>query len=87
MERLLDLVIEYGLPQDGRRSAASASLAAVLDAVGDLLRHHAQARGVTLISEAEADLPAVAVSPDSLRQVVLNLALNAIDATPREGTV
>jgi signal transduction histidine kinase len=87
MERLLDLVIEYGLPQDGRRSAASASLAAVLDAVGDLLRHHAQARGVTLISEAEADLPPVAVSPDSLRQVVLNLALNAIDATPREGTV
>jgi signal transduction histidine kinase len=87
MERLLDLVIEYGLPRDGRRSAASASLAAVLDAVGDLLRHHAQARGVTLTSEAEADLPAVAVSPDGLRQVVLNLALNAIDATPREGTV
>jgi signal transduction histidine kinase len=87
MERLLDLVIEYGGPQDGRSSAAAAPVEAVLVAVGDLLRHYAQARGVTLTCEAEADLPSVAVSQDGLRQVVLNLTLNAIDATADRGTV
>jgi signal transduction histidine kinase len=87
MERLLDLVIEYGGPGDGSSGAASAPVATVLDAVGDLLRHYAQARGVTLTCEAEADLPGVAVSQDGLRQVVLNLTLNAIDATAERGTV
>jgi signal transduction histidine kinase len=82
MERLLDLVIEHARPQSPEPSRSSAPVAAVLDFAMDLLRHRALKRGVVLETDASADLPPVAMSEDALRQVVLNLALNAIDATP-----
>jgi signal transduction histidine kinase len=86
MERLLDTVLAHARPQAAVSNPASDS-ARVIATVVDLLRHRAQARGVAVTSETEAGLPAVAVSEDRLRQVLLNLAMNAIDATPEDGTV
>ena len=37
--------------------------------------------------DAPSNLPGVAISGDGLRQVILNLALNAIDATEASGVV
>ena len=86
MERLLDAVLAHARPQAAASNPASDS-ARVIATVVDLLRHRAQARGVAVASETEPGLPAVAVSEDRLRQVLLNLAMNAIDATPEDGTV
>jgi two-component system, NtrC family, sensor histidine kinase HydH len=58
----------------------------VLTKVLDLLEGEAERRGIALEREFEP-VPAVAGDEERLRQVVMNLALNALDATPRQGTV
>jgi signal transduction histidine kinase len=84
IERLLDLVIEYPRGSDPEPRA---STGAVLESIGELLRHVGRGRGIELKVVAGDELPDVAVSGDSLRQVLLNLALNAVEATPPDGTV
>jgi two-component system sensor histidine kinase HydH len=84
MERLLELVIDYPRGRDQQeRSSASAALAMVEELLGHLTR----GRGIELEVKRGARLPDVAVTEDGLRQALLNLALNAIEATPEGGTV
>ncbi|HXV37196.1 MAG TPA: ATP-binding protein, partial [Myxococcota bacterium] len=87
MERLLDLVIEHARPggdsADHRPTDVGPAIAANLS----LLEHRARKRDVALEASAARDLPAIALSEDRLRQVLLNLLLNAIDATPPGGRV
>lgn len=84
VERLLDLLIEY--PRE-RQAEARASLAEALAATAGLLHHSCAAQGVRLQTRAEPDLPEVGVEADALRQLLLNLALNAVSATPPGGRV
>jgi signal transduction histidine kinase len=92
IERLLDLVLDHArprraeaeAPQEARRGAAPDE---AIRAVARLLAHRAAARGVRLEAHAAAGLPAAAIAPDALRQVLLNLAVNAIEATPADGDV
>jgi signal transduction histidine kinase len=86
MERLLDRVFDQARPPS-EEAGASAAPASVLAATAELLRHHAAARGVRLEVDCGADAPEAAAPEDALRQVLLNLALNAVDATPSGGTV
>jgi two-component system, NtrC family, sensor histidine kinase HydH len=58
----------------------------VLTKVLDLLEGEAERRGVGLERDFEA-VPPVAGDEERLRQVVMNLALNALDATPRHSAV
>jgi two-component system C4-dicarboxylate transport sensor histidine kinase DctB len=51
-----------------------------LRTVADLLRHRAMERGIALVVDAPDELR-VPMPEESLRQVVLNLALNALDAS------
>jgi signal transduction histidine kinase len=86
MERLLDAVLAHARPPAGS-PASGADPAGVIAAVVELLRHRAQSGGVSLASDLEPSLPTVAMGGDSLRQVLLNLGMNAIDATPEGGVV
>jgi signal transduction histidine kinase len=90
LERLLDTIVEYGSPQS--RDLADpipdpASVGPALDAVLGLLEHRARRSGVQLEANAQAGLPLLCLGEDALRQVLLNLALNALDATPQGGRV
>jgi len=87
IERLLDVVLEHARPRAAAPPGTSTAVAPVLGSVAGLLAHRALEHGVTLSTQAPADLPGVAMSDDGLRQVVLNLALNAIDATRSGGCV
>jgi signal transduction histidine kinase len=83
--RLLDLVID--LPRPALASADPTPVAETVASVLELLQPYACQRGVALAAELAEPLPAVAFAEDGLRQVLLNLLMNAIDATPRDAAV
>ena len=54
----------------------------------EMLGTYADEKKVYLIPELDDDVPAIAVDPDGMQQVILNLILNAVDAVePEEGNV
>jgi signal transduction histidine kinase len=83
-ERLLALVGEQ--PRE-RPAPARAALAPAAEAVAALVRHLPRAGEVVVETRLDPDLPEVAVGADALRQLLLNLALNAVDASPPGGRV
>jgi signal transduction histidine kinase len=87
MERLLDVVLDQARPRVVDVGGAAVDVAAVLESVTALVRHRAIKRGISLAFDAATDLPPVAIEDDALRQTLLNLTLNAIDATPDHGAV
>jgi len=90
IERLLEVVLRHGRPSDGKspgRSQASADPGEALESVRRLVSFRAADREVDLQVSAQGALPRVGLGEDALRQVLLNLSLNAIDATPPGGAV
>jgi signal transduction histidine kinase len=87
IERLLDLVLAHASPDAARREDDGSELGAACDSVLQLVSHRAADLGVGVELHATGPALRVALSGDSLRQVVLNLVLNALDATPRGGRV
>jgi signal transduction histidine kinase len=87
IERLLDAVLEHGRPAALHRADAASSATDAFDSVAQLVGYRATERGVRLEIDAGRDLPEIHIVADSLRQVVLNLCLNAIDVTPPGGCV
>jgi signal transduction histidine kinase len=79
MDRLLDRIVETARP--AAPAEARAPIGASLEAVGELLHQRAIARGVELALDTDA-AACVALSEDALRQVLLNLVQNALDASP-----
>ena len=84
--RLLDALLAQaaGPPEAEATCDAGASCDAgeLLEAVRRLLGPRAAEADVRLELALPAELPPLAIGPDALRQVLLNLALNALDATP-----
>ncbi len=83
--RLLDLMIEHPRPRPA--TAEPTPIAETIACVLELLQPYARQRGVTIAAKLAPALPAVACAEDGLRQVLLNLLMNAIDATPRDAAV
>jgi two-component system, NtrC family, sensor histidine kinase HydH len=85
----LDAIVSRGLevarpaPTDPGRADAAAVLADLLRLTSTLARR----AGVQVVNRVAGDLPAVAIPADALRQVLLNLVLNAIQALARGGQV
>ncbi len=84
-ERLLDAMIDAR--RAGGRRDPPGDVAKAVDAMAMLLGPRARTRGVRITSRVEAGLPDVALGADALRQVLLNLLYNAVDASPRDGRV
>jgi signal transduction histidine kinase len=86
IERLLNAVLNYARPSPLHPSISS-DVAEALRTVQLLLTYRASERSILLeIPRELPDLTAL-ISPDPLRQVALNLTLNAIEVTPAGGRV
>lgn len=67
--------------------AQRVALEPLVDRLVRLLDHVARRRGVVMTSQMAGDLPDLAGDPGQLQQVLLNLLVNALEATPRGGRV
>jgi signal transduction histidine kinase len=87
IERLLDLVLAHARPGTATRESDHTLLSGSCQSVLQLVSHRAADLGISLELAGASPPLRVALSDDALRQVVLNLVLNALDVTPRGGRV
>jgi two-component system sensor histidine kinase HydH len=85
LEHLLQDFLQFARPRE--LSLRALALEPLVSAVADLLVGEAERRGVRLERDLSRDLPRVQGEDERLRQVLMNLALNALEATPRNGCV
>jgi len=85
LEHLLQDFLQFARPRE--LDAQPLALEPVIAAVTDLLAGEAERRGVRLERELASDLPRVLGEDEKLRQVLMNLTLNALEATPTGGRV
>lgn len=63
-------------------------IASVIDEGLSLVEHQIGLRNIRIVREFASSAPKVLVDPDKMKQVVINLAVNAVDAmTPEGGTL
>ena len=72
--------------QSGARFAEE-DTGAIVDRCRMLVKHQAEMLNVTLESTVDPDLPRVVCDASQVQQMILALAMNALEATPAEGLV
>lgn len=88
VNRLKELVsnfLDFARPQTPRRKPTNVS--ELLESVKLLAADTANMSQVQICVDSSRKLPAVAIDPEQMKQVLLNLVLNAIQATPSGGRV
>jgi two-component system sensor histidine kinase HydH len=85
LEHLLQDFLQFARPRE--LSSHPLLVEPLLVAVSNLLAGEAERRGVRLERELPIELPRIQGEDERLRQVLMNLALNALEATPRGGRV
>jgi len=78
MKRILDGLLRFG--RQNNSAARSTSLEPVLHDVVQLREYHLRAHGISLDMQLEPMLAPVGISEDELKQLLLNVLNNAIDA-------
>ncbi|MDO8346321.1 MAG: ATP-binding protein [Rugosibacter sp.] len=84
LARVVSDLVDFGRPRPPAPGAVS--VRELARRVSAIIEPEAQARGVHFSCQGNPDLELWA-DPDHLQQVVLNLALNAVQATPANGAV
>jgi len=83
IERLLEVVMQHARPPSRHTAEAIGELEPALRSVVQLATLRAAGRGLTLELCFDEEAPPARIAPDALRQVLLNLTLNAIEASER----
>jgi signal transduction histidine kinase len=87
IERLLEVVMQHARPPSAPSAEAIGEIEPALRSVAQLATLRASARSVKLEVALAPDVKPAAIAPDALRQVLLNLALNAVEVSGRGATV
>jgi signal transduction histidine kinase len=64
-----------------------APVASVIEGLADFMREELRARGVKLVVDVPTGQPALRLDPAQIRQALLNLVRNAVEAMPEGGTI
>lgn len=88
IDRMQDLVGQLNrFRRAENRVVEATDPASLLRSVVDLLQTEAVGRQIQLELETEPDLPVIEMVPNEIRQVLLNLILNAVQAVEEKGVV
>jgi signal transduction histidine kinase len=85
IQRTIRDLVEFSRPSSATR--ARVSVAEVIDDVLGIAKYYHRMEDRVITKSVATDLPPVIAARDQLAQVVLNLVLNAIDATSRGGQI
>lgn len=85
LDSLIGDFLAYARPREPDRRLTS--LSAVLERVTVLLRPQAERAQVTVETRGLERLPSLMIDPDQIAQVLINIALNGIQASPAGGTL
>jgi signal transduction histidine kinase len=87
LERMLDDLLRHARPRSTPAIGEGAHIAEACETAIQLLLYRCRERGIELETRIAHGLPALGVAPDALRQLLLNLLLNASQVTPRGGSI
>lgn len=82
---LLTSLLDFARPRSPQ--IRPVQIASIVEPVMRLTAHNAQQRGLRLESEIASELPLVECDAEQITQALLNVTLNALQATPSGGTV
>jgi two-component system, NtrC family, sensor histidine kinase HydH len=85
LTRLLSNFLDFARPRPPKLQ--NVEIEAVLQSVVDLATHAAGTKTIALRKEVAPDLPSITCDPEMLKQLLLNLVINAIQATAEGGAV
>jgi signal transduction histidine kinase len=85
LNKLLTSFLDFARPRAPRFQFTD--LSSVATSVVSLAAHATSSRGVQLRQEFDGRFPEVECDPEQMKQVLLNLTINAIQASPSGGTV
>ncbi|OGP56330.1 MAG: hypothetical protein A2Y65_10355 [Deltaproteobacteria bacterium RBG_13_52_11] len=83
LDRVISNLLDYAKPKEPVKEKTS--LAAIIQRSIELINDDAKSKNVELAVEIEEDVPSVQVDRDQITQVLLNIALNGLDAMPKGG--
>ena len=85
LKGLLTHFLEFARPQQPRVVASDIEL--LLQSVAKLATETAKMAQVDILVETAASLPLLSIDPEQIRQVLLNLVINAVQAMPNRGQI
>jgi two-component system sensor histidine kinase HydH len=83
LNRVITNLLDFARPKEPIREEAS--IDALLRHSLDLIQEHAGSKGIQVIEDIEEDIPQMALDRDQMTQVLLNIALNGLDAMEEGG--
>lgn len=85
LNRLLTNLLDFARPRKPEFQPVEPSR--LIDAITNLAGHSAQQKGITFRKDVAASVPPIECDPEQMKQVILNLAINAVQAMTEPGEV
>ncbi len=88
LERMLGDLLRHARPAPTQAPAqGDARISEAVETTLQLITYRCRERGVEVVTELRDELPALGMAEDALRQLFLNLLLNASEVTPAQGRI
>ncbi len=85
LNRLLTNLLDFARPRKPEFQAVDP--ARLIDSIIGLAGHSAEQKGITIRKDVPASVPPFECDPEQMKQVILNLTINAVQAMPGPGEI